>query len=200
MSTACLDWSTASAAMPGEPESGDSYFACEVADGMLVAVLDGLGHGSKAAAAARVAVKTLEQYAYEPVISLLRRCHEPLRPTRGVAMSLASFSFRYGTMAWIGVGNVDGLLLRADSSLPNEQLLLRNGVVGSHLPQLQATEIPVNPGDTLVLTTDGIARDFTRAIMISDPLQAIADRVLAEANKGTDDALVMIARYRGPGL
>ncbi len=199
MDATCLEWSTVSSAMPGESESGDSYLACAAPNGMLVAVLDGLGHGGEAAAAARVAVETLERYSYEPVIALLGRCHEALKPTRGVAMSLATFNARYGTMTWIGVGNVEGFLLRGDARLPNEQLLLRSGIVGSRLPLLQAAVIPVNPGDTLLFTTDGVAHDFVRSIVINGPLQAIADRVLAKANKGTDDALVMIARYLGPG-
>ena len=198
MNTTCLEWSVASAAMPGESESGDLYLACATPNGMLVAALDGLGHGSEAAAAARAAVDTLERYAHEPVISLLGHCHESLRPTRGVAMSLASFDARHEMMTWIGVGNVEGFLLRADPHLPNEQLLLRSGVVGSHLPLLQAAVIPVSPGDTLLFTTDGVAHDFAQAVTINGPLQASADRVLANGNKGTDDALVIIARYRGP--
>jgi phosphoserine phosphatase RsbX len=200
MNPTCLEWSTASAAMPGESESGDLHLACATPNGMLVAVLDGLGHGSEAAAAARAAVGTLERYAYEPVIALLGRCHETLKSTRGVTMSLATFNARYGTMTWIGVGNVEGFLLRADPQLPNEQLLLRSGVVGSHLPLLQAAVIPVSPGDTLLFATDGIASDFAEVATINGPLQAIVDRVLAKANKGTDDALVMIARFRGPEL
>ncbi len=200
MNTPCLEWSTASAAMPGESESGDVYWVGAVPDGMLVAALDGLGHGSEAATAGRVAIKTLEQHAAEPVISLLERCHESLKPTRGATMSLASFNARSGTMTWIGVGNVQGFLLRNDANLPHEQLLLRSGIVGSHLPLLHAAVIPVYPGDTLVFTTDGIEHDFVRAITSSGPLQAIADRVLARANKGTDDALVVIARYRGLGV
>jgi serine/threonine protein phosphatase PrpC len=186
--------------MPGESESGDLFLACAAPNGMLVAVLDGLGHGRDAAAAARIAVETLEHHADEPIIALLGRCHESLKPTRGVAMSLAWFDTRYGTMTWIGVGNVEGILLRHDMNQPNEQLLLRNGVVGSHLPVLQAAVIPVSSGDTLLFITDGIARDFAQTVTINGSLQATADRVLAKANKGTDDALVMIARYRGSGL
>jgi hypothetical protein len=59
-------------------------------------------------------------------------------------------------MTWLGVGNVQGVLMRADAKKGKvkESLLLRGGVVGSQLPALQATVIPIVKGDTLVFATD----------------------------------------------
>jgi serine/threonine protein phosphatase PrpC len=195
-----FEWSAVSATLPGEAESGDRHLACSLPDGMLFAAVDGLGHGSQAAAASRVAVETLQRHAGEPVATLLARCHDSLRLTRGAAMNLASFNSRHATMFWIGVGNVEGLLLRANPQLPGEKLLCRNGVVGSRLPQLQAAMLPVAHGDVLVFATDGIASDFVQTIRMGEPTQAIAERVLARHNKGTDDALVLVARYKGVQL
>ena len=60
---------------------------------------------------------------------LLTRWHETLVRTRGVVMGLASFKAVEGTMTWVGVGNVRGLLLRATGGR-DESLLTRGGVVG----------------------------------------------------------------------
>ena len=79
----------------------------------------------------------------------------------------------------------------------SETLLLRSGVVGSHLPPLSASAYAVKPGDTLILATDGIRRGFAAELVRAVPPQPAADRILARYARGTDDALVMVARYLG---
>ena len=60
---------------------------------------------------------------------------------------------------------------------------------------MTAAVIPVRWGDILILATDGIRSDFARDVIVTDPVQRIADRILAEHRKGTDDALVLVSRY-----
>jgi phosphoserine phosphatase RsbX len=198
MNQAFLEWGVATAMLPGQSESGDLHVVVSTPGRTFVAAVDGLGHGAEAAVASRVAAETLNEYPNEPVISLLRRCHENLKPTRGAVISLASFNFCDAMMTWVGIGNVAGFLLRANQNLPSETLLLRGGVVGVQLPSLQADVLPVGPGDILVFATDGVRTDFTGNILPSASLQSTAERLLAKYNKGTDDALVVAARYRGP--
>jgi phosphoserine phosphatase RsbX len=185
--------------MVGQAASGDGHLVKPFPDGVLVAVVDGLGHGPEAAAAAALAVRTLESYAEQPVISLVERCHKTLRGTRGAVMSLASYSARESTMAWVGVGNVEGVLLRRPGTLRagRESLLLRGGLVGTQVPTLTAAVIPVKWGDILILASDGIRREFAGDVIVTDPPQKIADRILAEHGKTTDDALVLVSRYLG---
>jgi serine/threonine protein phosphatase PrpC len=192
-----LEWSTAAATMPGETESGDRYWAGAVANGMMFAVMDGLGHGRAAAAASDIAIATLERHAGDPLIELVRRCHESLRGTRGVAMSLAVFNTQDARLTWIGVGNVEGTLLRRDTALPCDRLLLRNGVVGIHLPILRAGELAVRSGDILTMVTDGVSAEGPLRVSMDGRIESMADGILASACKGTDDALVLVARYRG---
>lgn len=172
---------------------------CATSEGTLVAALDGLGHGEEAATAAETGIQTLKRNCSEHVITLLRHCHQELRTKRGVAMSLASFHPRQAIMTWIGVGNVFGVLLRREGQLPSETLLLRGGVVGAQLPPLQAAVLPVAPGDTLIFATDGVRDDFASEANPYDPPQRLAERILARFAKGTDDALVLVARYLGAG-
>ena len=199
MTTGLVEWGVTAAALTGQAENGDAYVVEPFADGILVAVVDGLGHGREAAAAARLAVATLRRYPFEPLPVLFSRCHESLRQTRGVVLSAASFHARERTMAWLGVGNVEGLLQRASprGGPAAETLLLRRGVVGSHLPPLGAAALAVHPGDTLILATDGVRRDFAQDLPSGVPPQRAADRILARHARGTDDALVLVARYLG---
>jgi serine/threonine protein phosphatase PrpC len=197
MKAAGLEWSTAAATMPGETVSGDRHWAGAVANGMVFAVIDGLGHGKAAAAASKIAVAMLQQYAGDPLIDLLHRCHESLRATRGVAMSLAKFNTADSVLTWIGVGNVEGALMHLEPGLPYDKLLLRSGVVGSHLPTLRAEELPVRPGDILTMITDGVTTEHPMRIVMDAKIESVADGILASACKGNDDALVLAARYRG---
>lgn len=193
-----LEWGVASLPLPGEPTSGDLHVVRGFDGGVLVAAVDGLGHGVEAAAAARRAADTLSRYGHESVIALLRRCHQACFGTRGVVLSVASFNATEDTMSWLGIGNVEGVLLRADqASVPSrETILLRGGVVGYELPPLHASVLSVGPGDTLIFATDGIRPGFIGGLKPNESPQGLADQILGQHAKGTDDGLVLVARYR----
>jgi negative regulator of sigma-B (phosphoserine phosphatase) len=112
---------------------------------------------------------------------------------------VASFNFLDGAMAWVGVGSVQGLLLRADlqAAPPCEPIVLHGGIVGLQLPPLHTSVVAVAPGDTLLMATDGIRSGFAEGLHLAESPQRIADRILARDAKGTDDALVVVARYLG---
>ncbi len=187
-----IDWGIAMVPLRGESVSGDSYIIKPFPNGILMAVVDGLGHGYEAAQASKIAIAILDTYASEPVISLVARCHEALRGTRGVVMSIASFNAPDKTMTWLGIGNVEGILLRDTS---RERLLLRGGVLGDQLPKLKESVIRVMQGDTLIFATDGIHSGFDTGINPADKPQQIADRIMEQFSRRTDDALVLVVRY-----
>src|SRR5438128_411421 len=109
-----LEWGVAGMTFPGQPVCGDLQLVEPFPNGVLVAAVDGLGHGAEAASAARLAVATLRAHAHEPVLPLLQRCHEALRATRGAVLTVVSIDARGGTITWAGVGSVEAALLRAD--------------------------------------------------------------------------------------
>jgi serine phosphatase RsbU (regulator of sigma subunit) len=194
MRAAPVEWGLASLPLPGESESGDVSVVRPFGEGVLVAVVDALGHGHDAARAARVAAVTLQRYAHEGPVALLRRCDELMRTTRGAAISMASFHTAQGTMTWLGVGNVTGALVRADpSARPRvKQLIVHGGVVGYHLPELHPSLLPVVPGDALVLATDGVRSDFAECLPAALGPQALAERILKDYATRNDDALVLV--------
>jgi phosphoserine phosphatase RsbX len=159
-----------------------------------------LGHGAEAATAARTAVTTLNEHASESVLALLERCHWALKGSRGVVMSLA-FAHPLDTVTWVGVGNVECMLLHPDAgpsrSAPRAGLITPGGIVGSELPQVRAQVVPIAAGDVLILATDGIREGFSDGLPLDAPPQQLADHILSRHAKGTDDALVLVARYRG---
>ena len=194
-----LDWGVAQRAFPGEAVSGDMHLVQPFPSGVLVAVVDGLGHGEEAHFAAQAAVAALVPHASHSALLLMKLCHQALHGTRGAALTLASFNGLDGTFTWLGVGNVDSVLLRADPKAApvRDYVLLHGGVVGLQLPPLRAFVLPVAPGDTLIMATDGVRPGFAEGLPVKEPPQQLAERILARDGKGTDDALVLVARYLG---
>jgi hypothetical protein len=192
-----IDWSAAVLAVKGESVSGDMYLIQSFTDGILVAAIDGLGHGPEAAASSRVAVSVLEANPHQSIVALVQSCHEALKTMRGVVMSLASFSKQDSTMTWLGVGNVEGRLFRTnpENKPVGENLLLRGGIVGQKLPPLIAITVPISSGDTLIFASDGIRNDFGQDLNMDLPPQQLVSEIFAQSAKHSDDALVVVARY-----
>jgi hypothetical protein len=197
--SAALEWDTASAPFPGETVLGDRAVVTVARERALVAAVDGVGHGPEAAAAARIAGDVLQRSAGADPASAVLACHRALIHTRGAALSLASVDLGGRAITWLGVGNVEGRLLRGAELVPvTESLLVHGGVVGHELPRLSPQTTSVARGDVLILATDGIRRDFADTLVASGSCRDIADRILQRHGLGSDDALVLVARYLGP--
>jgi negative regulator of sigma-B (phosphoserine phosphatase) len=193
-----VSWGVAEAPLASETESGDRCIVEPAEDGVLIAAVDGTGHGPEAAHAARAVAHTIKAFALESPIGLVLRCHERLRLTRGVVMTLAWLQFPTHTLTWLGVGNVEAVLYHTgdEGVTTSERVLLRAGVIGYQLPALRADVLPLRPADTLIMATDGIDPVFAEHVPAGEP-QDIAERILTRHRRITDDALVVVARYLG---
>jgi hypothetical protein len=183
----------------GEMTVGDLSLVTHVSNGALVTVIDGLGHGCEAARAARIAAAVVRRYRGSDLLSLVRECHRALRDTRGAAISVAFISASEAQMAWSGIGNVEGRLLSGGPSPARAKgsLRLQRGVAGHELPLLTASTLAIQRGDLLVLATDGIKAAFADSLKVTGSPQNIAQRILDQHGKITDDALVLAVRYLG---
>lgn len=188
------DWGVASSPHPGEQECGDTYLVCQTGGSVFVAVVDALGHGHEAAEVSRAAVAALSHHVDRPLVEVVEACHQALRGSRGVALTTASLGA--GSVTWLAVGNVEGVLARRDGR--RRYVVQRGGVVGDRLPALQVATEGVTAGDVLVLATDGVAPGFAGAVdadALPDAPQAIASEVHRVFATGDDDALVLAARF-----
>src|SRR3954451_4246429 len=192
-----LEVGLAMSAAAGESVSGDMSVVAPFPGGVLVAVVDGLGHGEDAAHAAQAAVEVLREGAGAPLERIFETAHKRLAKTRGAVISAATFDHAAGAMTWLGVGNVEAQLLRAAAGQPRatESIFLSGGVVGYRLPTLRPNTMQVTSGDTLVFATDGVDAGFSRDLDLRMAPGRLADRIIAAHANGTDDALVLIARF-----
>ena len=196
-----IEWAAKSRPRPGENVCGDRLLAVDVnGTGALIGVLDGLGHGADAAEAANCGVEVLRNARSEPLDVLVQRCHRALSGTRGAAMTLARIDFQADMLSWVGIGNVAAdLVAKHPAGVEvRSSARLAGGIVGYRIPEvLTPQEVPIRPGDLLVIASDGIVEDHLDDIDFSAPALVIADQILHSHAKDNDDALVLAARHRG---
>jgi serine phosphatase RsbU (regulator of sigma subunit) len=196
-----IAWGVASRTLAGQAVSGDLHLVQSFSGGILMAVLDGIGHGEEAAAAVTAAVAVLQRHPEESPTVLIRRCHAALSNTRGAVMTVASLDPLAGELTWVGVGNVEALLVRADINArpATERVVLRGGLIGYQLPELRASTTAIAAGDLLIFSTDGIRPGFARGLVRTEPPRRIANQIMRQNLKRSDDALVLVVRYLGKG-
>lgn len=191
-----IRWAVAQKPMyPGDP-SGDFHLVAPFPGGVLVAVLDGRGHGPDAEKAARAAAAILAESPGDPLPDLFRRCHDrTVRKTRGAAISAAAIEDS-GRMTWAAVGDVTGVLARLRGG--RERLAVQGGFVGMEIPaEIRTSALMLEAGDVLAFASDGVEEKIAESVDSAgevDPQQA-ADRLLAKHRTKMDDSIVWIGRW-----
>ncbi|WP_310687697.1 SpoIIE family protein phosphatase [Aliifodinibius sp. S!AR15-10] len=192
------EWWSAKSPKRDEAVCGDQALIRQIGNQILFGVVDGLGHGIRAAEASTQAMELLQTFKEgESIISLLKRCHKHLRYTRGVVLSLGVIDSEEDTLTWTGVGNVEGILLRPGKEKLNylEAITLRAGVVGYKLPSPRASIVPVSIGDLIVFTTDGVESSYLGYFENHIDAEETVGKIAGNCFKQTDDALLFIFRY-----
>jgi negative regulator of sigma-B (phosphoserine phosphatase) len=196
-----LEVGAAGRCLDDSSESGDAYLFLPGDTTTLLAVVDGLGHGPEAAVVARATIAALKRHADAPLESLMRRCHGAVLQTRGAAVGLVRFETDATQITWLGVGNVCGMLIRAQGESMvgrTTHLIPGHGVVGAILPRLPSSAHGFRPGDILVLATDGVDPDFDETTVGLGSAAALANRLIERHTMRRDDALAVVVRHRAP--
>ncbi|MGE2817670.1 SpoIIE family protein phosphatase [Mycobacterium heidelbergense] len=196
-----IEWARAGRPLPSEVTSGDRGLAFDInGEAALFGVIDGLGHGPAAAAAALRAIDALEAARGERLEVLIQLCHRLLGGTRGAAMTLARVDFAESTLTWTGVGNVTANLLAKDAAgiHVRSSARLAAGIVGYRIPEIKPAQvISIRAGDLIVLATDGINEEHLDHLDFAATATSIAEEILTKYAKESDDAMVLAARHRG---
>ncbi len=180
--------------MPGEEACGDAWIEERGPQRLTLMVVDGLGHGPLAAAAAAEAVAVFRRLAGWRPAARLEAIHEALRATRGAAVAIAETDEQHGTVRFTGVGNITAAVL-ADGTL--RHLVSHNGIAGHVAPRIVEYVHPWPPEALLVMHSDGLTtlRDLTAYPGLARRHPALIAGVLyRDLRRGRDDATVVVAR------
>lgn len=192
-----IQWAVAQRPCPGERVSGDIHVVQPFPDGVLFAVIDGLGHGPEAARAANIAASNLHTRPDLDPEAAIEQCHEALRGSRGVVLTVAAYHPDLRLLEWAGVGNIESILwhLPGRPGARRESVASRGGVVGYQLPRLHVTRLEVAAGDICCLATDGIAPAFVENTPPYTKPRHLAEHILANHARDNDDALVLAVHF-----
>jgi anti-sigma regulatory factor (Ser/Thr protein kinase) len=140
--------------MRGESVCGDGWVVKLTADNTFLMVVDGLGHGTFAAEAAREAERVLVEAEPSSPGAILLECHHALRKTRGAAAAIAAINKEKGTMVFAGMGNISATLFSQGKS---RGVASHNGTVGHQLHKIQEFAFPWDDDTFLIMHSDGLA-------------------------------------------
>jgi len=181
-------------ALKGQAACGDAYFIKEFANRVLIGVVDGLGHGPDAAAAAETAVEYIGNNYRKSLTEIIRGCHEKLKETRGIVAGIALIDQGRSILRYTGVGNI-AIRVRSRTRIRPVSV---NGILGHNLRKVREEEYPYNPGDMIILHSDGISRKFYMKLYPPEFFrrhpQGIAERIAAEFGRESDDLTIVVAR------
>jgi anti-sigma regulatory factor (Ser/Thr protein kinase) len=178
----------------GELVSGDAVAITEADGGVLIGVVDGLGHGREANVAAKAAVRLIRERGTLQLEQLMIQVNERLARTVGAAVSLCWIDLGSGAFRYAAVGNTV-LRLEGDTS---RRIAATAGTVGTRLQRVRVETATLQEGEVLLIHSDGISE---RATFKDYPqlrfhgAAVIADRVVSRYGKRHDDAAVVACRW-----
>jgi negative regulator of sigma-B (phosphoserine phosphatase) len=192
MAIGSLEVATAGRACPGELASGDASVALARAGGALLAVVDGLGHGVEASAAAEAALAAVREAPDTDLTRVVAACEAALRHTRGCVLAAAAVHAAEAELSWVGIGNVEAATWPARGR--PRYLRSRPGIVGFRMEAARTETVAFGDGDVLVIATDGLDASALDVDPRRDAVARTAARILGEHARAADDCLVLVAR------
>lgn len=181
--------------LASESVSGDCAGFWRSEAGLLVMLVDGLGHGVLAREAADRAIDVAAAAPDDQPVAIMWAGAAALRGTRGAVVATARLNNHGAPIDYASVGNIQmgvwnrGTVQRAAG---------HPGIVGSASQRpSRPAGLVLAPGAMFVMATDGIADVFgglELADTLTMPPWAIAQRILTRRGKSHDDAMVVVVK------
>jgi len=181
-------------AKPGEEVAGDAWLLREAKGRLVVLLVDGLGHGPDAAAAAATARKFVWDHWDDEPAELVEGMHQALKSTRGAAAAVVALKPATHVGAYCGVGNIACSVHAAGAS---RSLVSHNGTLGYNMRKIQEFPFPFPAGALLIAHSDGIGTRWDLGAypgLESRSPALIAAALYRDHERGRDDATVAVLR------
>lgn len=175
--------------------SGDSWSYLRFRQSLAVAVVDGLGHGPKAAEASHAAVDAFQRSVRDAgPAQAIQMAHQALLSTRGAVMAVASIDAQSQSLRFAGLGNISAVVYTRGVAA---RLASNDGTVGYGARKARECSVDWSSNSTLILNTDGLSSRWNLAkhprLLACHPV-LIAAVLHRDFARNTDDATVVVVR------
>ena len=175
---------------PVVDDNGDNYLIEKDEDTILMGVIDGLGHGTKASEASKKARNYVKKHTDLNLNELIWGCHEAIKNTRGAVMGLARIDTNLRTLNYAGIGDTEACILNDKHKRP----ISRPGIVGHNIRKVSTYEYDLSKGFAFYIHSDGISRRFKPDDypLKKEPEKAI-QMIVKDWGRETDDVTFILA-------
>ena len=189
---------------PGEMRSGDDGTFSWNQEKLVIGVADGFGHGALARRSSETAIGCIRELYEQGLSRVLDILNEKLSAMRGTMLTLGEVDFQKRNLEVACFGDVSATLFHRTESF---HATCHSGVIPEETNvrpfQYRFDQSRMEPGDLLVMYTDGL-QDVTGKVLNDFDLRrrpaiVIAQHLLENHSRETDDALILVVRFAAKG-
>ena len=167
--------------------NGDAAFIHQNGNEVFFTLVDGSGHGQEAHDISKKSCRIIQEN--------LNKSLTEIRGTRGCVAIIGKLDVEKKVFNYVGIGNI--FLKKVTKSVNN--LLIQDGVVGYHIRTPSEYSVQLEPGDALLLCSDGIKSNFNISDYPDirwDDVDVISKKIINMFTKNNDDATCIVLRCK----
>lgn len=175
---------------------GDAWSARVQGRKIKLAMIDGLGHGPTAHAAASLAVEKLAVLSKQEPKDELTTVHQELKKTRGAVITVAHIDTINHQLSYSGVGNIAMKMITPSLA---KGFSSYNGIVGHIMPASLNTHTVIwnEKTDYLIMHSDGISTRWDVGKypgILHHHCMLLCAAIYKDFDRGNDDSTILVGK------
>ena len=179
----------------GERMIGDAIITSVNDKFTYLVIIDGIGHGPKAAAISSAVKIFIEKNWIPDPSELIEKVHYHIKGSEGAVIGIAVINHDESTLIYSGLGNITCRIIGA----VNKSMVSADGLLGVRLRSVQNSKTVIHDKDLIIMHSDGISSsssliDFPKLNVTSPRL--LAKKIVQTFGSEYDDASCIIVKCK----